>query len=219
MMNATIKMVKKDLLYLTTSIKSVVIVAFIFCVGMPFANLGMVVALPALIGYMLIYSVMAYEERSKVQLLNIALPITREEICRAKYLEGMIYILVGCILALIGAVLHLRLNSNSSPNHLVQILTKLFAVSLIVGSIYNGVILPFVFYFGVIKARYYLMASYVIIFIIANTLNSKEMLMKIPALMNQTSNIFPLLGIIIAACILYISYLISLNIWRKKDFK
>ncbi len=218
-MNEIMKMVKKDFLYLTSSAKSSLFVAFIICFFMPFGSLATCIVVPALMGYVLVYTSMAYEERSKVELLNASLPITRKELCSAKYIESILYVVGGCILSLIGTTLHLFSQLHLEARQVVEILPGLMIMALIVGGIYIGIILPVVFLLGTVKARYYLMFSYIIVFMLANMSGGIQMSQGLLKVLNQRGSVLLSLGIVLAIGILYVSYVISVKLWRKKDFK
>ena len=77
-MNGTFLLIKKNWIYLITSIKSALVSSILFCLFMPMWSIGFGVVMPALIGYILTYSIMAYEERSKVELMTAAMPVSRK---------------------------------------------------------------------------------------------------------------------------------------------
>ncbi len=219
-MNGTLLLIKKNLIFLTTSIKSALVTSIFFCLFMPIWSIGFGVAMPALLGYILIYSIMAYEERSKVELMTAAMPISRKEMCASRYIESIIYLVGGCILAQIGLWLNFISQLHMVIGEILKITPILLAVTFLIGAIYNSIILPVVFYFGTIKARYYLMFSYVLIFVVANTISSiGPVEQSIVVYINKLGHIMPILMLILGIIVYYISYRISLNIWKKKDFK
>lgn len=219
-MNGTLLLIKKNWIYLITSIKSALVTSIIFCLFMPMWSIGFGIVMPALIGYILTYSIMAYEERSKVELMTAAMPVSRKEMCTSRYIESIIYLIGGCIVAQIGLWFNFITQQHMVIEEILKMLPIMLAVTFLVGAIYNSVILPVIFYFGTIKARYYLMFSYIFIFVGANTISNLGLVDQgIVEYINKLGDIMPILMPIIGMVIYYISYRISLNIWQKKDFK
>ena len=219
-MNETFLLVKKNWIYLTTSIKSALVSSILFCLFMPMWSIGFGVAMPALLGYILIYSIMAYEERSKVELMTAAMPISRKEMCASRYIESIIYLVGGCMIAQIGLWLNFISQLHMVIEEILKLAPIILAVTFLIGAIYNSIILPVIFYFGTIKARYYLMFSYIVIFVGANTISNMRLVDEsIVVYINKLDGIMPILMMLIGVIIYYISYRISLNIWKKKDFK
>lgn len=213
-------LIKKDWIYLITSIKSVLVTSVLFCIVMPMLNIGFGIMMPALIGYMLTYSIMAYEERSKVELMTAALPVSRREMCTSRYIESVIYLIGGCIIAQVGVWFILITQQHMRMEEIMKLLPIMLAITFLMGAIYNSVILPVIFYFGTVKARYYLMFSYILIFAGVNAINFTDAIGQgIIAYINKVQAIIGILMPVIGVIIYYISYRISLRIWEKKDFK
>ena len=219
-MNGTFLLIKKNWIYLFTSIKSALVTSIIFCLFMPMWSIGFGVVMPALIGYVLTYSIMAYEERSKVELMTAAMPVSRKEMCTSRYIESFIYLIAGCIVAEIGLWFNFMTQQHMVIGEILKMVPIMLAVTFLIGSIYNSIILPTIFYFGTIKARYYLMFSYIVVFVGANTISNIGLVDEgIVEYINRLDSIMPILMTVIGIIIYYISYRISLNIWKKKDFK
>ena len=220
-MSGTGLLIKKDWIYLVTSLKSSLITSLLFCLFMPMCSVGFGVTMPALIGYIVTYSVMAYEARSKVELMTVSLPVSRKEMCTSKYIEGMVYLLLGCILTLIGSGIGFVAQLHVGFEEVLGILPMLFALSFCVGAVYNGIILPLVFYFGTVKARLYMMFSYIFIFSSAYTIGNTGVLdlNKMTNMMNNLGSVLPVILIVVGIAVYYISYRVSHSIWMKKDFK
>jgi len=211
-----VEMVKKDLLYLGTSLKTTIILMCIISLCLPMANISYACVMPALVCYIGFYSLMAYEERNKMHIFNISLPVDRKDICLSKYVEVLLYIIVSGVLALLG-VKYAQVTSISSV-HEIQINTvELITVMLSLGMVYSAVMLPAIFYFGTIKARYVLMLIYVFIFVGANSIKNdaiEKVLTKIMVVFNGSL----VLMFVIAAAVFIASYIISNRIWDKKEF-
>ena len=211
-----VQIVKKDFIYLITSLKSTLVVMLIFSLFMPMANMAFACVMPALVCYLGFYSLMAYEERNKSNIFNMSLPLSRQDICLSKYIENTIFIILSSLLALIG--LWIAQKSAASEIKFVEVNMLDMLISMFsTGLIYSAVMLPCIFYFGTLKARYVLMVTYIIIFILANNVKNaalNEIIYKVTNVFGG-SLIFMLLGAII---IILISYGISQQIWAKKEF-
>ena len=64
------QIIKKDFIYLTTSLKSTLVMMLIFSLFMPMANMAFACVMPALVCYLGFYSLIAYEERNKSNIFN-----------------------------------------------------------------------------------------------------------------------------------------------------
>ena len=211
-----VQIVKKDFIYLITSLKPTLVMMLIFSLFMPMANMAFACVMPALVCYLGFYSLAAYEERNKSNIFNMSLPLSRKDICLSKYIENTIFIIFSSILALIG--LWAAQKSAASKVQFIEVnSTQMILIMLSIGLIYSAIILPCIFYFGTIKARYVLLATYVVIFVLANNIKNaalNEIMCKAANIFNG-SLIFMLIGAIIATLI---SYMISNQIWARKEF-
>ena len=211
-----VEMIKKDLVYLVTSLKSTIITMCIISLFLPMANVSYACVMPALVCYIGFYSLMAYEERNKMHIFNLSLPVDRKDICLSKYVEVLLYILVSSILALLGvkyAQVTLMNTEQGIEIKTIEIITVMFSL----GMVYSAVMLPTIFYFGTIKARYVLLLIYVLIFVGANSIKNdviEKVLTKIMGVFNGSL----VLMFVIAAAVFIASYIISNRIWDKKEF-
>lgn len=212
------KLVRKDFLYLFKSLRSTLYMSIIFAFFIPMINIGFGLVMPALVCYIGFYNVLAFEERSKMNLINVALPVKRQEICLAKYIQVIIFIVAGSILSILGIFLRQAINVNDiivRTNDLLTLVPMMVAIALI----YSSLILPCVFRFGTIKARYVLMAFYILIFIVANSLNN-EMWMEVVARISSigTGGLAGIIMMLVSMLVCVLSYTVSLKIWNKRDF-
>nr|WP_302596920.1 ABC-2 transporter permease [uncultured Cellulosilyticum sp.] len=212
-MRMTMKLVKKDFMHLGYSLKSLILSWLVLCTLLPLVNLGVALAMPALGAYLAFYSMMSYEEKNKGSLLTSALPVTREAMCNAQYVEIFIYIIAGIICSSIGLGIK-RLIDNVDLSVLASI-----SVMFSFGIIYVSIILPCVFYFGTAKSRYILMITYGVTFGGATAFNMAEKSNLTLYLQRIGSGINGSIILLIALLIGVISYFISLKIFQNKDFK
>lgn len=208
-----VQLVKKDLVYLATSLKSTlgIVITFAFC--FPMINVGIGCIVPALVCYIGFYSTLAYEERNKMDILNLSLPVNRKAICLAKYIEVLIFIVGGCILSSLGMLLMQRTSIILLEGGIYGMIPVMLAVALV----YSAIIIPCVFYFGTLKARYVLLLFYVVIFILGNSLESTGFVNFINYIGRIGDGYVNLIGVLIALVLFILSYSISLRIWRYKE--
>lgn len=207
------QLIKKDFTYLMTSLKSLIGSIIVIGLFLPMVGIGFGIAMPAMVCYVGFYGILAYEERSKMQLLNAALPVTRKEICLAKYIYAFLIIGFAMILSLIGSLISSA--ANGTVDTLLSEIPLYMTLMGVSALIYISIILPCVFYFGTIKARYMLMVIYILMFIVATQLNFHGVPNVLGTLTHTGSMIVLLWGVGIGICL--ISIVISLRIWNKKD--
>lgn len=208
--------VKKDFIYLSTSLKTTLIIMLIFSLFMPMANMAFACVMPALVCYLGFYSLIAYEERNQSNIFNMSLPLTRREICLSKYIENIIFVIFSSLLACIGCWMAQQTTASEIEFIEFNMVSMLLSM-LSIGLVYSAVMLPCIFYFGTVKARYALFATYMVIFILANTIKNSvlsEIMYKVTKVFGG-SLIFMLIS---AVMVIWISYIISQRIWAKKEF-
>lgn len=212
------ELVKKDIIFLVSSLKSTVVSIILMAFFFPFTGIAFGIAMPVLICYIGIYGILAYEERSKMHLLNLALPVTRKEICLSKYVYAIGFVIFATLLSTIGSGVGVAIAGRTEMAEFISQLPAYMTLMFTVAIIYLAVIIPCIFYWGTIKARYVLFGIYIATFTAANNINS---MMKRP--MNESlNNVLEngmLLLVVIAIISMLISISISLRIWEKKDVK
>lgn len=209
------QLVKKDFIYLVVSLRIVVLFMILFALFLPMSNIGFACVMPALICYVGVYSTLAYEERNKTILLNATLPVSRRDICLAKYIQAVLIILITAILSLMGVFMGVSTQVYSSDLVSNGGLVSMILLMLGSGMIYSGLILPVIFRFGTVKARYILMLTYMVLFIGGSNDYIIQGLEKIIKLGNETVS---MIGFIVVVILFAISYLSSLRIWETKEF-
>lgn len=212
------ELVKKDIIFLVASLKSTLVSITLLALFLPLTGIGFGIAMPALVCYIGFYGVLAYEERSKMHLLNLALPVTRKEICLSKYVYAIGLVVFATILSSIGTSIGVMITEGGEMSEFISRLPGYMALMFATAVIYLSVIIPCVFYWGTIRARYILMGLYMMIFIGASNINFIAL-----GKMNESFNRY-LSGhgvlLLIAAVICFsVSISISLRIWEKRDVK
>lgn len=210
------QLVKKDFIYLTTSLKSTCVMLLIFAFLMPLANVGTGCVMPALVCYIGFYNLLAYEERNKMNLLNLSLPVQRRDICLAKYIQVVIFMIIGSMLSIMGILMTQTMSTASMfwTDKIGTLFLAMFSIALV----YSAIMLPCMFYFGTIKSRYVSLITYIIIFVASSNIDIKmieHIVQIIKGIGNGGANI---IATLVAMLLFVISYTISVRIWEAKEF-
>ena len=211
----------KDLLILKNQMRNVlmVIIGFVIISIMMKSYFYIAFVVPFYI-VMLIISSFSYDELNNSNTYIIALPFSRKEIVKARYLLCLLSIitsfLIGLLLSIIIPVLNEEMEFASIfASTLASITGVIFIISLLI---------PFFYKFGVQKGRVMLFIAIMTISLLIGIIislfeNSK---LNIALFFNQLEQInwmiLILISIAIILFILYISYLISYKIYKNKEF-
>ena len=211
----------KDLLILKNQMRNVlmVIIGFVIISIMMKSYFYIAFVVPFYI-VMLIISSFSYDELNNSNTYIIALPFSRKEIVKARYLLCLLSIitsfLIGLLLSIIIPVLNEEMEfANIFASTLASITGVIFVISLLI---------PFFYKFGVQKGRVMLFIAIMTISLLIGIIislfeNSK---LNIALFFNQLEQInwmiLILISITIILLILYISYLISYKIYKNKEF-
>ena len=211
----------KDLLILKNQMRNVlmVIIGFVIISIMMKSYFYIAFVVPFYI-VMLIISSFSYDELNNSNTYIIALPFSRKEIVKARYLLCLLSIitsfLIGLLLSIIIPVLNEEMEFASTfASTLASIMGVIFIISLLI---------PFFYKFGVQKGRVMLFIAIMTISLLIGIIislfeNSK---LNIALFFNQLEQInwmiLILISIAIILFILYISYLISYKIYENKEF-
>ncbi|MDF2878897.1 MAG: hypothetical protein K0S30_1993 [Clostridia bacterium] len=218
-------LVKKDLIYLGTSLKRLVLMAVVFSVFIPIGNVVYAFGVPAIMGYLLTYGVFAYEEKNKMNLLAISLPVKRSALCSAKYITSLIYIVSSVALTILGLIVssYTPIESGfvNTPGFILNMVCMLLATALI----YHACILPIIIYFGAIQVRYILFILYVGVFVMIGifgeaTIERGNSLAHINLMLDKGLNSISSLLILLVSLLVYmISYSIANGLYSRKEFR
>lgn len=195
----------KDFINLKKQILIYCFVATIFIVvGAVSGDISFSFGLTMMISAMLPMSSLYYDEQSNWDKFALTSSISRSKLALSKYVLGFIlmgiFTVINIIILLIG---------KSLDAEMVYSLLLLLTVSLIVLS----VTLPFIFKFGVEKGRTLTLAVMLVGIVIA--IFSGKFLEN---MQNIKIEVISTIAIILAVLVLIISVIISVNIYRKKDF-
>ena len=165
---------------------------------------------PGLLGAMIPVNLLAYDERSRWDIYALTLPVSREMAVSAKYLvglliQGIVYLLTGMVQAL-----RMVLNGGFHLESFLVLMSLLWMVFLIGGSI----TLPFMFKMGVEKGR---MAYYAMIGLICGAAAISGQVFGDGMQAAIPFGAALILGCVLAAAIYAGSWYLSILFYRKRE--
>jgi ABC-type transport system involved in multi-copper enzyme maturation permease subunit len=165
-------------------------------------------------------SVYSYDELAKWDLYALTMPVSREDIVRGKYIIMLLLTVLGALFGTVASVII----------KLIQRDTQLFSgiqspwLGGAVVILFYCIALPFITKLGVEKARFIFLAIYAIPFAIiyfaGNAIQKGEMIIP-EQLINFAMKLVhngAILGPLVLLFALYVSYTISVGVYRKKEF-
>lgn len=173
--------------------------------------------------YILLINSFAYEDKNKSEIMLNSLPISRRDIVLAKYLSIFIYMGLA-ILSYTGSSLLVK--TLRIPINVVLLSLEGVTTAFLIVALMSSIYLPIIFKFGYIKAKLFNLVMFLFFFfvptIIVNLYNN-------PRYHHYFVNFFQefaswknwqiaLLLIAFSLLLLSISYSISLNIYKKREF-
>ena len=185
--------------------------------GISSKNFFMVMYLPLYVGILPV-SLITTDETSRWERFALGMPYSRKDLVSAKYLMSLLLVLGGVLLT--SAILVFVMHSTLTVPQMLLLIAAAFAVSLILPS----VLLPLNLKFGTAKARLALAVLLAVFGCMAaaafNTKNSSNAFSVIAwlAKLQFSPQILALLFIAAAAVIMTASWLISVIIYRRKQF-
>lgn len=204
----------KDLLNLKRLAKQyLVILAAMFVWGVFMKNASFVTMYVVLCGSMVVLTSFSYDEYAHFEKYALTMPITRDTLVKEKYLLMLMLVAGGTALGIgLGAVLTVFLKES---------ILELMVTGLGIGGVFLVVysaIVPLIYKMGVEKARMCMVGIYIGLFaLVFGTLKLIQMGNGI-SLPGYMWALLPAVGIAAIAVIFAGSFLISLQIVRKKEW-
>lgn len=199
----------KDFLNLKKQAKTyLILLLFYFILGIANENATMFSAMMAMVAAMAPITAMAYDERSKWDRYALTMPISRFNIVVSKYILGLIFLIIAFAITMLFSLIFSNLNLSEN------ILSSLAILS--VGIIVISVIFPILFKFGVEKGRILMMIALFAptgIIVLLSKLG-----LEIPAVNEEILKLLIYLSPVFALVLFAISVLISLSIYKNKEF-
>lgn len=202
-----IKLQYNSLFALKRSLLILVLMGIFFAIFQPF----MIVFAGAMFLMVSCYSLVFYEEKSKMNYLIYSLPVTTNEYILSKYIFGLINTIISIIIsiALASIVKLLGYDSEiaSMPIYSIALST------LVIGIFFLAIVQPAALLLGSEKGRY------VLVFLSVIPLTSSTSLVKYLPEINLTFNptTIGILLTLVSITILLTSYFITCNIFTKKE--
>ena len=207
-------LIKKDFLLMKSNIKSMIIIFIVYLI-LAFQNTFDATSVVPIMGIMLFISTFSYDDFNNWNSYAITLPDGRKNVVKAKYIASIILIVILGILSLcisIG-INYARTNTVSLSQIIPSLMGSLLSSSIVVSLLY-----PVVFKFGATNARIILFAVVFgimgVITIISKSVDITFIINMINSLDNYSFIIIPMMFV----TLLSISYLISTNIYKNKEF-
>lgn len=186
-----------------------------FCIAGVFPT-SILVALVAVVGLTVPLSSVATDDATHWDRYAVSTPVSRRGIVAGKYLFAVLVILLG---AAVTAVLMLLFWSFGMADASLEELLSMVAACIFLTLLLNAVTLPFLLKYGAEKARMISMVLFVSIFggsILVGGLISRGL--ELPRFPDWVLLSGPILLAVFCVAAYLVSYLISLNIYRKKEF-
>jgi len=200
-------------------------VIYVFVLILCFQDTGITMFLTSAIGfsYMMIQSACAYDDKNKSDILLNSLPISRNTIVVSKYVSAFVFSGISIVVySLITVIINLlKLPIKVSPITLEGVIGILFAIVLMC-----GIYFPVYFKIGYIKSKVY---NFILIFgilFLTTTLlpailgdKSKVIIQILTKFFSSQSDLIIAIKMLILIILFFsISCMISLNIYRKREF-
>lgn len=203
-------LILKDLLNLKKYSRTLLLIIAVYIV---FALLGDSVSFISgaviILSAMMVITSFSYDYMAKWDKYALSLPVTRRDVVLAKYLLGLIVILIGAAVSLAISLLY----SLYSPQ--LTLLQQLAVVGAIcgIGLVMISVLFPLIFKFGVEKSRILLILVCLVPTLVAIGAVRAGIPMPSAQMLSFLIKLSPLAVILIY----FLSYLISLSIYKKKE--
>lgn len=200
----------KDLYMIKKQLYFVYIVYFFFIVLFAFSKANMFLLIfPVLLLTSSLINLLYYDDLYKWNILEFTLPVSRKTIVKEKY------ILVALVLffsSIIPCIVYYIINKNFIDT------LNLFYVQLLLSFIIPTVTLPIYYKLGYGKSRILSMIIAAFVGGFSALLLNSFLLTKMQEFKSNLSNIFYIMFPIIIASLIFISYLISVKVYEKREF-
>ncbi|MBW9158847.1 ABC-2 transporter permease [Clostridium tagluense] len=187
------------------------------------SGLGLYVLSPVVTAYMLISFAVSYDEKNKSEIVLNSLPLKRDDIVLSKYISVFVFAFIGIIYSILVGFIG---KATGLPVFVASI--SLLDIILVLTSvcIFTSIFFPVYFKFGYIKMNIFnviLVMSF--LFVPTATIEyaasnpNNVLVQKINYFINNTSSFTQnSLAIIICLIIFLISLMISIRIYKNKEF-
>lgn len=208
----------KDLYNLKRVAKQYIFIIFVFAVWCIFMkNESMFAMMTTMSSAMMVLTSLSFDEVAHFEKYMLTLPVSREDLVRSKYLLLLLLLGIGFLVGITGSYLmRFFFESENTPLELFVSVLTLAGAFLFVFSI----LLPIVFKLGVEKARMIMVAIYMAVFLAVFGVITLVRGMEGVAGAITDAVVYRLcgIGIVLALCVVAVTYRISLRIVRKREW-
>lgn len=214
-----INLIKKDFAITFSKKNAAIFLAyclFIITVMDTFSSDNIYILIINTIAYFLVSESFIYDERTKGEYIINSLPVKREEIVLSRYLSLIFYIFAATVFAAALGSLTALMNIGNIGFINMNVIKKVFVSSILMISL----VIPLFYKFGyrTIKILYLLIYMSFFSFITAiQDIVTLDFVKKIMVFMETNKGLIDILSTIILICLVIISAIISLQVYRKKD--
>ncbi len=220
-------LITKDLLALKSYGKSILFVIIIYCIiGFFMGNVSFYNTMIIFITAMASINLFSYDNYYKWDRYAISMPLSRNKIVMAKYISAYSILLCGFMYCIIIDFINSFVSKDGMS------LASYFSLDFfyfILCSVYISIVIPVIYKMGVEKGRIFIIAlfvvPFVIIMILANKENTREIFEVVFSVIekafseNSFITILVIFGVLVSSIVFnIISYFISCNIFSKKEF-
>ena len=206
-------LVKKDLLMIKGNMRQVILFLVVFLI-LAFQENNIIVIVPVFVSMIVFITTFSYDEYKKWDAYAIALPISRKNIVKSKYIASVILWLIALLVTVvITGIMGLFEQNLNYFEMFGMILGCVFSIVLL-----EAIMFPLIFKFGVEKGR---IGLFVGVFAIAGLLGfifTGIDLENATGFIEIFNKYYYILIPLAAVILLVISYFVSKKIYLKKEF-
>lgn len=208
-------LVLKDLLLIKGNLRTLLIIFFGFMI-MALNNIATVSFIIPFFAVMMCISTFNYDEYNKWNAYAITLPGGRKNIVKSKYISTILLVVLSSIISILVSIIIGNINGNINYEETFSTLFGgLFGIFLVMSIMY-----PLIYKYGNEKGRLFLFIGVFLITavggVIFNTVDTSGI--NKPAIIDFLDKFGLYLLPIVSLVILYISYSVSVRIYKNKDF-
>ncbi len=208
-------LVLKDLLLIKGNLRTLLIVFFGFMV-MALNNMATVSFIIPFFAVIMCISTFSYDEYNRWNTYAITLPGGRKTIVKSKYIATLLLVILSSIISILASIIIGNINGDINyEKEFSTLLGGLFGIFLIMSIMY-----PLIYKFGNEKGRLFLFIGVFLITavggVIFNTIDTSGI--NKPAIIDFLDKFGLYLLPMVSLAMLYISYLVSIKIYKSKEF-
>ena len=212
-------LILKDYYNLRKSGKTIILIMLVYAVfGAVSGQISFMSAIVAVLCATLPISTFSYDDFSKWDSYALSMPVSRRQIILAKYLLGLIMVVLGSIISLLSSFAALAFAENADAGPL-EVFSATGAVALVC-LLMLAIIFPVIVKYGVEKGRIAMLAVFLGPTLLGVLAARMGLLDYLPPAAQLKAMLVPaLIATPIVILILFVlSFLLSLRIYSKKEF-